>query len=164
MAHHSLGELGKPREPVDMDFLWFGETIRVAPTAGDRELLDFLERAAQIDASDEVSSMVIVKQFLLSQVHGEDWARFMQVSKENNQQFVDFLQLAKDIVTAVSKFPTGRPSDSVDGPPTTNGKSPDAYSSAVRAAAAQLKGRPDLKMTLWLAEQARREPEQQEAA
>jgi len=155
MATRHLGELGKKREPVDMVFDWFGEPIRVGPHAGDLTLIDFLERARQIDTSDHVTSMVVTKKFLHEQIDERDWPRLLELAVANNQQFSDLLQLSRDIVEAVTRFPTGPQSGSSDGRPTTKPKSTDTSSSAVAQAMRALKGRPDLKMAIWEAQKAR---------
>jgi len=163
MATHHLGEIGVARAPVDMSFSWFGEEIRVGPNAGDLDLIDFLEQAAAIDTGDSVKAMIATRNFLRGQIHEDDWDRFMTVAKANNQQFDDLLQVAKDIVSACARFPTGRLSDSSDGQPTTGPKLRDD-SSSVEVAMAMAKGRPDIKMVIWQAQQARAANEAELAA
>lgn len=148
-----LGELGKRREPVDMAFGWFGETIRVGPNAG-TGLIGFLDEAEAIGRGT-VAAMSAMRTFLRSQIDERDWQRFVELADQNGQQLEDFLQLAKDIVEAVSNHPTGRRSDSSAGPPSTNQKSRDAYSSAVDQAMRDLRHRPDLKLIVWEAHKAR---------
>jgi len=161
-----LGELSRgPREPVEMDFPWFRATIRVAPDAGDLSLIDFLEKAEQLDVGDEVGVMLATKEFLKAQIDERDWPQFLALAKQNRQNFQDLLQVAKDITKAVASFPTGRPSDSSDGRPHTEAKSKVGSSSpAVAQAMADLQGRPDLKMFIWQAELARAAAAAQEAA
>jgi hypothetical protein len=143
--------MGTKRAPVDMDFPWFGVTIRVAPNAGNPLLLmDFARRAEKIDTLDDVSSMLIVLEFLQGLIHTDDLDEFMRVAVANNQQTLDLLEVAKVIVVAVARFPTGRPSDSPDGPPNTTTKSgADPYSTAVITTMDKLKGRGDLKMIVY---------------
>ena len=155
MATHDLGELGTTRPPVDMTFQWFGETIRVSPTASDLGLIDFLEMASTIDTRDKVSAMVATRNYLHGQIDERDWPRVLELAVQHNQQFGDLLSLARSIVEAVAVFPTGRLSDSSDGQPSTNPRSRDAYSSAVATAMAASKGRPDVKMIIWEAHKAR---------
>jgi hypothetical protein len=156
MSTHDLGELGTARPPVDMTFQWFGETIRVSPDAGDLTLIEFLEQASRIDATDATAAMVVVKAFLHGQVDERDWDLLMRKAKENHQQYEDLLTLSKSIVFAVTAFPTGRPSDSSDGPQSTDPKSrAGSFSTPARQVIGDMKGRPDLKMVVWQAEQAR---------
>lgn len=137
-----------------MTFDWFGETMRVGPRAGSG-LLGFLEEAEKIEGGNSVASMQTTRDFLSTQIDERDWARFVALADENGQQIDDLLQLARDIVEAVSNRPTGRRSDSSAGPPSTKPKSRDAYSSAVDQAMDDLKGRPDLKLIVWEAHKAR---------
>jgi len=154
MSTHDLGELGSPRDPVDITFSWFGESIRVAPNAGDLALIDFLEKARGIDNTDNVSSMIETRAFLRTQIDPRDWQTFTEAATANNQQFEDLLRVARSIVEACARFPTGRPADSSAGLPNTGPKLRDD-SSSVEYAMAQLDGRPDLKMAIWQAQQAK---------
>jgi hypothetical protein len=152
-----------------MDFGWFGERIRVAEGAGDVPLIAFLTEAQTIDVGDEVGVNLAVHRFLQKQVHPEDWGRFLELAEQNRQNYADLLQVAKDIVAAVARFPTGRPGDSSAGPSNTGGSSvPDSSSvrslAVARAAMAQLPNRPDLKRIILNAQQARLEQEAEQAA
>lgn len=156
----SLGELGKERPAVDLDFLWFGETMRVAPDAGDLSLVEFMEVAEQVDENNVVEAMRLTKSFLKGQVDERDWPRLMELAKQNHQQFEDLMELSKAIIEAVANLPTGRSSGSSAGRPSTAQKSKGGSSSMeadVTEALAIMKGRPDLKMILWEADQHRRE-------
>lgn len=155
MVTRDLGELGTPGEPVDMAFHWHGVEIRVNPEYSDLTFIEFLDQASRIDAGDDTASMRATLEFLRNQIHPEDWARFMELNRANHQQFRDLFKLAGNIVAAVARFPTGRPSDSSDGPPSTGQKSRAGSSSAVARAMADSKGRPDLKMVIWQAQQAK---------
>lgn len=150
-----LGEKGTARPPVNMHFTWFGARIRVAPDAGDLGLIDFLERASQINARDRVTAMRATREFLRGQIHPDDWPTVIELAKANHQQFSDLLQLARDIVEAVSLFPTGRPSDSGPGRPSTQTNSTGDYASQAAAAIRACKDRPDLKRLLYQAYVAR---------
>jgi hypothetical protein len=154
-----LPAMGTARAPVDMDFPWFGVSIRVAPNAGNPLLLlGFARRAEKIDSVDDVSSMLIVMDFLKGLVHSEDWDEFMRVAVANNQQTMDLLEVAKVIVVEVARFPTGRQSDSPDGPPSTTTRSgADPYSAAVVTTMDKLKGRGDLKLIVYQNYLARRQ-------
>jgi hypothetical protein len=155
MATRDLGELGTPGEPVDMDFGWHGERIRVNPEYSDLAFIEFLDQAARIDAGDDTASMRATLAFLRDQIHPEDWARFMELNRAQHQQFRDLFKLAGNIVAAVARFPTGRPSDSSGGRPSTEQRSRAGSSSAVAQAMADSKGRPDLKMIIWQAQEAK---------
>jgi hypothetical protein len=153
---HDLGELGKERAPVDLTFQWFGTTIRVSPDAGDLSLIDFMEQARGIEGGDTVRSMMAVKEFLSGQIDKQDWPLFLDIAKQHRQQFTDLMQVSKDIVTAVTLFPTGQLSESSNGQPSTGQRlRADSSSQGVRQAMTVLKGRPDLKMIVWQAQVAK---------
>jgi hypothetical protein len=155
MSTRHLGELGTRRDPVDVTFAWFGETIRVNPQYSDLLFIEFLDAAATVDMNSRTAAQKATMAFLRDQIHPEDWDKFVALNKANNQQFADMLDLAGGIVKAVAGFPTGRPSDSSDGPQPTKPSSTGA-SSSVASAMAQLQGRPDLKMAIYQAEVERR--------
>ena len=145
-----LGTLSRgPRTPVKMDFGWFGERIRVAEGAGDVPLIAFLTEAQHIDVGDEVGVNLAVHRFLQRQVHPEDWDRFLKLAGDNNQNYNDLMQVAKDIVAAVARFPTGRPGDSSAGPSSTGGSSKPGSQSIAQQAMVLAKGRPDIKRIIW---------------
>lgn len=169
----SLGSLGTQRDAVDLDFDYFGETIRVHPDATDLDVADLMASVGELDIEDEEGAkeaMVGLGQFLVGKIHPEDRERFWKAAKANRQQIKDLLDVAKAITEAVAEvasgFPTGQPSDS---PPTTasaSKKSKGGTSSAARAerrrasadtsrqrrvteqAMDLLDGRPDLKLAL----------------
>lgn len=164
-----LGTFGTRRPAVDLTFTWFGSTIRVGPNAGDLELLDFLAKARELDEGDEVGGMELTVEFLKKQIDERDWTLFMERAKENNQLMKDLLQVSRDIVTAVTIFPTGRPSDSSSGQPPTDAKSMDdsslpAATRVARRAMTILSGRPDLKMAVWQSQVAAYQEAQDELA
>lgn len=160
-AVRHLGELGRgAREPVAIVFDWFGHPIRVAEDAGDLPLIDFLATAKTISIEDEVGVMLATQDFIQAQLHPDDWATFLRVAKENRQTHKDLMQVAKDIVAAVARFPSGRLSDSSNGQPITD-TSTRLGSTSVQRAMASLQGRPDLKMHIYLAQQARRVEERE---
>lgn len=164
-----IGALGAERGPVDLDFEWFGSTIRVGPDAGDLALLEFLAKARLLDEGDEVGGMELTIEFLRAQIHPDDWDEFYGLARKHRQQMIDMLKVAHTIVRLVTLFPTGRPSDSSSGQRPTDQNSTAASSSAAVSpvdarAMTILKGRPDLKMAVWnnvmaKAEQAREEME-----
>jgi len=160
-----LGELSQgPREPVKMTFQWFGHTIRVADTAGDIPLIRFLSDAGRIDIGDEVGTALATHRFLEEQIHAEDWPKFLRIAQENRQINRDLLQVARNIVAAVAGFPTGRPSDSSDGPKHTSVNFNAGSLSVARQAMASVPNRPDLRRLIYQAQLARLQEERDQAA
>jgi hypothetical protein len=187
----SLGSLGRRKQPVDLDFDWFGHTIRVAPTASDLVEIEFLGQASLIDleavdlnaqldaqalakmgaAAAAASNVAIgsVKKL----IHPDDWATFWKAAVDNGQDLADLMEVQKAISAAVTEarsgFPTGRPSDSSDGPATTpessaaDSSSPAAPTRSLPAGLsdadqtlAMLRGRPDLQEFVVMQEEAER--------
>lgn len=166
----SLGSFGTEREPLDLDFNWFGETIRVNPDASDLDFMEFMQNAENIELPDDLEGLTASQQaavmntmtavttamnaFVRGQIHPQDWERFWRTAKAHRQQNSDLMQLSRDITAAVARFPTGRSSGSGTTPSTTSPKSSAAASSTARRervtghALELLKGRPDLKLAL----------------
>lgn len=143
----SLGTLGRQRQPIDMDFDWFGQTIRVHPMASDLVEYDFIERAASIDLAGldldkiradgqitadnigDLQKLVAASQAasqaqmasIKNLIHPDDWDRFWKLAIDNGQNLDDLAQVQRTITAALADFPTGPPSDSSDGrtPPET---------------------------------------------
>lgn len=180
----SIGKLGVHRDPVALEFEYFGETIRVHPDATDLDVADLMASVGELDIDDEESAkeaMVGLGQFLVGKIHPEDRERFWTLAKSNRQQIRDILDVARAITEAVAEaasgFPTGQPSDSPSPTATESKKSRGGTSSQARAqrradsaetarrrrvtedAMGMLDGRPDLKLALARQQAAEQEPE-----
>lgn len=161
----SLGSLGTPHEPVDLTFDYFGVVIRVNPNASDLDLVGFMLEAADVEAVDEQKAMQATARYLKGLIHEDDWDTFWRTAKANRQVLPDLLLLGETIVEAVSGIPTERPTDSADGPQTTNLKSKgtshsraggDPQTEATRRALRLVPDeRADIKEFLVLAQEAR---------
>jgi hypothetical protein len=173
MATRHLGELGTPRAPVDMDFPYFGEVIRVHPDASDLAVAELMLKAQDIDLGDVdindpdswdpqttktlVEAENLAMNMIRQQIHPDDWDRFWKTARANRQNTIDLMALVKTLAAEVAKFPTGPSSASSGGRRKTKPKSKGGSSSQVSARALKLlDGRPDLKTAVWQAEQARR--------
>jgi hypothetical protein len=172
MATRHLGELGTPRAPVDMEFGYFGETIRVHPDASDLAVAELMLKAQELDLGDiditdpdswdpETTKVMVEAENLATsmirqQIHPDDWERFWKTAKANRQNTIDLMTMIRRIAEQVAKFPTGPSSASSGGRRKTKPKSKGGSSSQQARALKLLDGRPDLKMAVWQAEQARR--------
>lgn len=153
----SIGDLGVRRAPVDLEFGYFGATIRVHPAASDTVELEFLDAGRDIDIEalqnhdldtldDEqrfavVSATVravragylLVKGSLQQVIHPDDWQTYWRLARENGQRIADLMTDLKRITAAVVEadtgFPTLPPSASADGPESTPPRSAVASSS-----------------------------------
>lgn len=130
MAGKFLGEFGTKKGPREDTFGWFGATIRVGDGGSDLKLLDFIEHADEVDGSDKQAQLAMVKDFLHSLVHEDDFAEFWRLALANNQELQDLMQVMIDITEATTNRPTRRRSGSSAGRRATGGKSKRSSSSA----------------------------------
>jgi hypothetical protein len=141
----SLGSLGRPKQVVDLDFDYFGETIRLNPLASDLVEIDFMEQAARIDLDGvdlnaELNSETMALMTRAAKaatdaavgsvrrlIHPDDWGKFWRLSITHGQNLVDLMEIQKEIqaalVEATTGFPTGPSSDSPPGAASTPEKS-----------------------------------------
>lgn len=140
-----LGDFGTSRPAHEAEFGYFGHTIRVHPNLSDLALIEFMESAVAIDSMDGADAMVAVSRMLRSLVHPDDWSTFWDAARANRQQIDDMTGLAEKLIESLTDRPTERPSDSSDGPPSTDEKSPVVSSSPVVRRLEQ-QGRPDLAL------------------
>lgn len=173
-----IGSFGVARQPVDLSFGYFGETIRVHPDASDLAFFELMGLAQQVDLGDVdpedpstwdpqttkamakagVQAADIVRQ----QIHPQDWDRFWAAAKANRQQVMDLMALSDWIGRAVTEasagLPTGPSSGSSAGRRNTRTRSAAGSSSPGRGqkrALELLQGRPDLQQLVVLAGEAR---------
>lgn len=168
----SLGDLGTPRPPIELDFGYFGETIRVDPDATDLDVADMMASFGHVDDETQAGDVMTgLRDQLVKQVHPDDRALFWETAKANRQQLRDIMAVSKAITEAVAGFPTGQSSDSSTGPTSTVDSSEGALSNresrraasreirhsavstikrdkAVERALSALDGRPDLQLGL----------------
>jgi hypothetical protein len=150
----SIGDLGVRREPVDLEFRYFGSVIRVHPAASDTVELEFLDAGRDIDidalqgkdlaeldldvklaAVSTIGKAVragylLIKSSLQQVIHPDDWPTYWRLAHENGQRIADLMADLKRITVAVVEadtgFPTMPPSASADGQGTT----PQSYAGA----------------------------------
>lgn len=161
----SIGSLGTIRDAVELEFDYFGLVIRVNPDTTDLNMFEFLETAADINETDNTQGIRAIGGYLHDLIHPDDWHTFWTAAKANRQQLMDLMHTARAIAEAVSGFPTGQRSDSSGGPRSTSRKSGAGTSSQRRAgrqitadtqaALSMVEGRPDLKVVVADAYQAR---------
>lgn len=154
----SIGDLGVRRAPVDLEFRYFGATIRVHPAASDTVELEFLDVGRDIDLDalqdkdlsdldDEgkfaaIAAMgqavragyLLIKGSLQQVIHPDDWPLYWSLAKSNGQRIADLMADLKRITTSVVEadtgFPIMPPADSVGGHENTPQRSGGASSSA----------------------------------
>ncbi len=116
----SIGSFGKRYDRIDLDFEYFGTTIRVNPSCSQAALLEFMADAGNVDQADEVRSAQLIMRTMREVVHPDDFDLFWKLAKAERQDPVqDILPIAQAVIEAVTGFPTGQPSASGPGPATT---------------------------------------------
>lgn len=148
-----LGELGQPSEASeDVTFGFFGHQMRVNPTFGELELVDFMDAAGAVDVNNS-ASFRLLKDLLRSTVHPDDFDAFWKAAKQHRQGVEDLMKIAYQVIEAVTARPTGQPTDSSDGQPSTAANSTgDSSTRVIRRLEAQ--GRPDLAVVAMQAAEA----------
>ncbi len=109
----SLGSFGRKREPLDLDFDFFGETIRVHPMSSDLVELDFLEKAQSLDLADLDLTAELTPENMarMSQaarvaadmamgsvrqiIHPDDWELFKATAIANGQNLQDLMEVQR---------------------------------------------------------------------
>ena len=110
-----------------VDFL--GEQFRVADRVGALPLMRFAKLAKTGLDTDRMEGLVAVYDLLGQVIHAEDWARFEQHADQHHAGGDELLELVAAALAAVADRPTGRLSDSSDGPRITEPSSTVASSS-----------------------------------
>ncbi|GLW32276.1 hypothetical protein [Actinoplanes regularis] len=160
----SLGSFGRKYDRVELDFEFFGATIRANPEASQAALIEFMAGATNVSADDEIRSAVFIMDFLRQVIHPDDFGLFWKLAKAERQDPMrDLMPIGQAIVEAVSGgFPTGQSSDSSPGPTPMpprfevdlpSGDVPPLSPEAIRSMH-RLDGRPDLQLTVLRAQEA----------
>lgn len=146
MARIDVGATSHAGDEV-LTFDYFGEELKVSPDLTDADLLDFLELQADLKADDPKAGP-IVKSFLRTVVHPDDFDRFWALGKQHRQSVEERSETAfKLIEAAVNGTPTVQSSDSSAGLQTTGASSTD--DSSLRAQhRLEEKGRADLAVAV----------------
>lgn len=153
----SIGVLGTVHEPLDLEFVYFGATIRVHPRASDTVELEFLEAGRDIDLTvfdkpvadlpeEEMAAAVgkmgqalarvnlLMRDSLQKLIHPDDFDTYWKLAAENGQLIrdlaADIKRITASVVEADTGFPTTPPSGSPDGQGPTPPRSADDSSSA----------------------------------
>jgi hypothetical protein len=112
----SLGSFGKPKPQRDdgLSFDFFDQEVRIDPSFGQLDFIDFMESAASVD-EDDPSAMVVIKDMLRKCVHQDDFEQFWKTARTERQSVTDLMEVVYAAVAAVAERPTSQPSDSSDG-------------------------------------------------
>ena len=132
-----------------------GEQFRIGERVGMMPLMRYarmakraheLERSGQAaSGEDELEAMDATLTLLEQCVHPDDWSRFERVTTAAGTGMDGYLEFAGQVMAAIAARPTGRSSDSSDGPRTIEPSSTDDSSSPV-IDRLNGQGRPDLAL------------------
>lgn len=131
-------------EPLTFDY--FGEELRVSPDLTDADLLDFLEMQADLKADDPKAG-AIVKAFMRTVIHADDFERFWALGKQHRQSVEERSTTAFKLIEAAVQTPTAPSLGLSDGRPKTDVNLTD--DSSLRAQQRlENKGRADLAVAV----------------
>ena len=165
-----IGSFGTAHAALDMEFGWFGATIRVNPDASDLSVADLMIEFGDVDVDSVEGQQVAMKamsEYMVGQIHPDDRQQFWALAKANRQGVRDVMEVAKAITAAIADFRSGQSSGSSATPLPTTLRSVPASSSVdtpeevarraalVAQAAAAMPDRPDLRVGLFRSEAAR---------
>lgn len=141
----SIGSLGREREPLDLEFEYFGKTLRVHPFASDDVEVEFIDAGRDIDV-DSLMSMDLTKfdnldeaeqtrllgeigkaqragyvalmRSLRRLIHPDDFETYWKLGAEHGQQVIDRMRDVRAISSAVVEAVTDFPTGQPsDSPP-----------------------------------------------
>jgi hypothetical protein len=140
----SIGSLGRKREPLDMDFDYFGETIRIHPYATDEVELDFIDAGRDIDVDSltdldfaefeskseaeqtrilatlgkaQRAGYLAIMNALRKLIHPDDFETYRRLGAEHGQQVRDRMSDIRAITVAVVEATTDFPTGQRSGSP-----------------------------------------------
>lgn len=137
---------------ADIDFA--GQSFAMADKIGLMPLMRFAKAAKDGADSDSLDGILAMYALLEQCVAPDDWDRFQDAADKARSDGEELMAVVGFVIGELSARPTSRPSDSSDGPTTTQPKSGDAsYLRVVERLEAE--GRPGLALAVELANEAR---------
>ena len=137
------------------DVSFGGESFAAAESIGLMALMRFAHVARSGTDANDMAGLAAMYELLEQCIEPSDWERFQQTAMRTRATGDDLMRVVKDVIQAASARPTGRSSDSSDGPTATepNSESSEApYLRVVRRLEAE--GRPDKAYMVELAQEA----------
>lgn len=134
-----------------------GESFHIAERVAAMSLMRFA-KVAQSGATTTSMAGLAAQHDLIEQcIHPDDWPRFQAHAEKVRANGDQLLTVVQDVLKALAERPTGRPSDSSDGPRTIEPSSTDDSSlPGTDAVIHRLneKGRPDLALMVYKRQQS----------
>lgn len=122
-----------------------GERFTIADRIGLMPLMRFAKVAQRGVDSNELEGLTAMYDLLEQCIADQDWQRFQAHADKVRADGDQLMAVVKDVMEALSRRPTSRPSDSSDGPSTASTSSAVDSSSQV-IARLEREGRPSLAL------------------
>lgn len=133
---------------------FLGERFRIADKVSSLALMRFAKVASTGVDADDMEGLAALYDVLEQCIDPGQWSAFQKHADRQRAQSDDLLELVKEVLPRIAARPTGRPSDSSDGPPMPNGLFADDSSSRV-ITRLEARGRPDLALMVHQAQASR---------
>ena len=129
------------------------EQFELPERASTMALMEYANVAVQDVDSGSLIGLAALYSLLEESIGPDHWDRFKALAKKHKVDDDALFQVVRDVFASYAERPTGRPSDSSDGPQSTSARSGgDAFSRAKDSLEA--KGRPDLAVVVMNAQEA----------
>lgn len=131
---------------------WMGAEFKIADKIGIMPMLRYANLAEE--GTDSLDMHGLSAMYLLIQqcLNEDDWVRFQKHATVKRADDNDLMKFVQDVMERLSGRPTQKPSDSSDGPKTTEPSSEDAATLRVLD---RTEGRPDLQLAVLEAQEAK---------
>lgn len=133
-------------KPATVEFK--GQTFTLNDELSEWALLEFAEAADSGADGNELAGAAALLRFVVELIHPDDRARFRAVARRERAKAEDLVALLMGRVEEQAERPTGRSSDSSDGPESTELKSDANSGDKPSPASGLLNGRPDLQLMI----------------
>lgn len=124
---------------------FLGREFALADRVSNLAVMRFAKVASQGVDSDDMAGLAAMYDLLEQCIDPGQWHAFEAHADKERAQSDDLLELLQEVLPRIANRPTGRPSDSSDGPVSSNESSAGDSSSRV-IARLERQGRPDLAL------------------
>lgn len=122
-----------------------GEQFTLNDTVSEFALMEFASAAADGGDADTMQGMASMLRLIQDCIIPEDWMRFRTAARKNRVAAADLMPVLNASFEQAAGHPTGRSSDSSDGPASID---PKPVSSSAAKASGRFAGRPDLALAV----------------
>lgn len=133
---------------------FLGEEFRLADQVSTLALMRFAKVASTGVSADDMEGLAALYDVLEQCIDPEQWSAFQKHADRKRAQSDELLAVVQEALPRIAARPTGRPSDSSDGPQTVSEPSADGSSLRVIHRLEE-RGRPDLALMVDQAQHSR---------